>query len=90
MDDLKLYGTTYGQMIRLTQSFAVLSWRKDELREIEKTTRKIMMMHGALHPRSDDDRVYVSPRHNRGRVLASVEVCAMTDENNVKMCENVN
>ena len=63
-------------------SFGVLDWRKDELRALDRMTRKIMTMHGALHPKSDVDRVYVS-RHNGGRGLASVEMCARIEENNL-------
>ena len=66
----------------LRYSFGVLDWRKDELRAMDRMTRKIMMMHGALHPKSDVDRVYVS-RRNEGRGLASVEMCARTEENNL-------
>ena len=69
----------------LRYSFGVLDWRKDELREMDRMTRKIMTMHGALHPKSDVDRVYVS-RHNGGRGLASVEMCAKTEENNLAFC----
>ena len=66
----------------LSSSFRVLDWRKDELRAMDRTTRKLMTIHGALHPKSDVDRVFVS-RHNGGRGLASVEMCARTEENNL-------
>ena len=66
----------------LRYSFGVLDWRNDKLRAMDRMTRKIMTMHRALHPKSDVDGVYVSWR-NGGRGLASVEMCARTEENNL-------
>ena len=40
------------------------------------------MMHGALHPKSDVDRVYLS-REMGGRVLISCERCIRMEENNL-------
>ena len=39
---------------------------------MDQRTRKLMTMQKALHPRDDDDRLYVS-RKERGRGLASIE-----------------
>ena len=39
---------------------------------MDQTTRKLMTMHKALHPRDDVDRLYV-PRNEGGRGLASIE-----------------
>ena len=66
----------------LRYSFGMLHWKKEELTVMDRMTRKGMTMHQALHPKSDVDRVYVS-RHNGGRGLISVEMCAMTEENNL-------
>ena len=49
-----------------------LKWTRDELRQMDPRTRKLMTMHKALHPRDDDDRLYV-PRKEGGRGLASIE-----------------
>ena len=38
----------------------ILKWNTDELKNLEKRTRKFVTMHGALHPKSDVDRVYFS------------------------------
>ena len=38
----------------------ILKWNTDELKSLDRRTRKFMKMHGALHPKSDVDRVYVS------------------------------
>ena len=44
-----------------------LKWTRDELRQMDQRTRKLMTMHKALHPRDD------VPRKEGGRGLASVE-----------------
>ena len=49
-----------------------LKWIRDELKQMDQRTRKLMTMHKALHPRDDVDRLYVS-RKERGRGLASIE-----------------
>ena len=49
-----------------------LQWTRDELKQMDQRTRKLMTMHNALHPRDDVDRLYVS-RKKEGRGLASIE-----------------
>ena len=54
-----------------------LKWTRDELRQIDQRTRKLMTMHKALHSRDDVDRLYV-PRKEGERGLASIEDCVDT------------
>ena len=49
-----------------------LKWTRDELRQMDQKTRKLITLHKALHPRDDADRLYV-PRKEGGRGLASIE-----------------
>ena len=49
-----------------------LKWTRDELKQIDQRTGKLMTVHKALHPRDDVDRLYVS-RKEGGRGLASIE-----------------
>ena len=49
-----------------------LKWTRDELKQMDQRTRKLMTMHKALHPRDDVDRLYAS-RKEGGRGLASIE-----------------
>ena len=49
-----------------------LKWTRDELKQMDQRTRKLMTMLKALHPRDDVDRLYVS-RKEGGRGLASIE-----------------
>ena len=57
-------------LIRYSGPF--LKWTRDELKQMDQRTRKLMTMHKALHPRDDVDRLYVS-RKEEGRRLASIE-----------------
>ena len=49
-----------------------LKMTRDELRQTDQRTRKLMTMHKALHPRNDVDRLYV-PKKEGGRRLASIK-----------------
>ena len=49
-----------------------LKWTRDELKQMDQRTRKLMTMHQALHPRDDADRLYVSRKEGR-RGLPSIE-----------------
>ena len=44
---------------------------REELKQIDQRTTKLMTMHKALHPRDDVNRIYVSRK--RGSGLASIE-----------------
>ena len=49
----------------------IVKWTKEELEKLDRQTRKIMTMNGALHPQSYVDRLYVA-RQRGGRGLQSV------------------
>ena len=49
-----------------------LKWTRDELKQMDQRTRKLMTMHKALHPRDDINRLYVFRKEGR-RGLASIE-----------------
>ena len=55
-------------------SAAFVSCRKNELQAINRKTRKLFTIYGALHPKSDVDRLY-KPRNDRGRGLISIQDC---------------
>ena len=57
-------------LVRYSRPF--LKWTRDELKQMDQRTRKLMTMHKALLPRDDVDRLYVS-RNEGGRGLASTE-----------------
>ena len=58
----------------LRYSAAFVSWRKRELLTIDRKTRRLFTIYGALHPKSDVDRLYVL-RKEGGRGLISIEDC---------------
>ena len=43
----------------LRYSAAFVSWRKSELQAIDRKTWKFFTIYGALHPKSDVDRLYI-------------------------------
>ena len=57
-------------LVRYSGTF--LKWTRDELKQMDQRTRKLMTMHKELHPRDDVDRQYVSRKEGR-RGLASIE-----------------
>ena len=57
-------------LVRYSGPFLKLT--RDELKQMDQRTRKLMTMHKALHPRDDVDRLYVS-RKEGGRGLARIE-----------------
>ena len=54
-------------------SAAFVSWRKSELKAIDRKTRKLFTIYGALHPKFDVDRLYI-PRQEGGGLIA-IEDC---------------
>ena len=56
----------------LRYSGAFVSWRKTELQAIDRKTRKLFTIYGALHPKSDVDRLYI-PTKEGGSGLISIE-----------------
>ena len=57
-------------LVRYSRPF--LKWTRNKLRQMDQRTRKLMIMHKALHLRDDVDRLYVSRKEGR-RGLACIE-----------------
>ena len=49
-----------------------MKWARDELKQLDQRTRKLIAMNKALHSRDDVDRLYLSREECR-RGLASIE-----------------
>ena len=58
--------------VPLIYSGPFLKLTRDELKQMDQITRKLMTMHKALHPRDDVDRLYISRKEGE-RGLASIE-----------------
>ena len=59
----------------------ILHWSKSELDALDRKSRKTMTMYGALHPKSDVDRLHMKRKGGRG--LIGVERCAREEENSL-------
>ncbi len=70
MTKLKGINTLAGP--RIIYSGPFFKWTRDELKQMDQRTRKLMTICKALHPRDDVDRLYVS-RKEGGRGLTSIE-----------------
>ena len=57
----------------------IINYKLDQLKKIDTTTRKTLAMYGALHPKSDIDRLYLKRKHGR-RGLISIEMCKVGGE----------
>ena len=56
----------------------IINWKLDELKKMDRTMRKTLTMYGALHPKSDIDRLYLKRKHV-GRGLISIEMCVSSE-----------
>ena len=66
----------------LRYSAGVVEWNTDELKVLDRKTRKMTTLYGALHPKSGVGRVCVA-RQKGGRGLISCEMCVKAEENNL-------
>ena len=62
----------------------IINWKVDELKKMDRTKKKILTMYGALHPKSDIDRLYLK-RKRGGRGLISIKMCGRLEENNLSL-----
>ena len=60
----------------------ILQWKESEMKDVDSKSRKTMTKYGALHPKSDVDRLYIK-RKEGGRGLMSVELCVKEEENSL-------
>ena len=69
----------------LRYSAAFVRWGKSELQAVDRKTRKLFTIYGALHPKSDVDRLYI-PRKEGGAGLISIEDCVELSIRGFKVC----
>ena len=62
---------------------AVVSWRREDLKETDKGTRKLMTIHGVFHPKSSTARLYTS-RKEGGKSLHSIENVVRQESQSLK------
>ena len=52
----------------------IVDWAKEELKVIDRKTRKLMTIYRALHLQADVERLYFK-KSERGRGMISIEEC---------------
>ena len=67
------------ECILVRYNAGILKWTRDELKLMDRKTRKKMTMNRRYHPQSDTDRLYI-PIMEGGRGLPSIAVCVETEE----------
>ena len=60
----------------------IIFWKKSELNSIDRKTRKTLTIYGAMHPKSDVDRLYITIKEG-GRRLCSIEYAVRGEENSL-------
>ena len=69
---IKAINTWAVSLLRYSAPF--VNWTKEEVREMDRMTRKTMTMNAALHPRDSVCRLHI-PRKQGGRGLIGIEDC---------------
>lgn len=63
----------------LRYSAGAINWTQEELKIMDRKTRKLMTVYKALHPKSNTARLYL-PRKIGGRGLVSIEECIESEK----------
>ena len=61
-------------------SAGIVTWRVNELQDLDRKTRKLLTMYSMFHKKGDVDRLYIK-RAEGGRGLISVEDCVLIEKN---------
>ena len=56
----------------VTYSFNIINWTVEDLKKLDRKTRKLLTMGKMDHPKADKDRLYL-PRKSGGRGLIQIE-----------------
>ena len=68
---------TYAMPV-VSYTAGIIEWTQTEMKDLDRKTRKLLNMHGGLHPRADVHRLYL-PRSQGGRGLKEVEATVTGD-----------
>ena len=74
----EIHGINTWAVALLRYGAGIINWKLDELKKMDRTMRKTLTMYGALHPKSDIDRLYLKRKHV-GRGLISIEMCVSSE-----------
>jgi hypothetical protein len=70
----------------LRYSFGIVNWNQEELRKLDRKTRKLLTIPGQHHQKADVDRLYV-PSNQGGRGLTQLEAAHAVEITN--LAENI-
>ena len=73
----------------LRNSFGIINWRTEEIKNIDRKTRKMLIMYKMYHPKADIDRLYVK-RTEGGRGLVQTEAAYKAEIINIAEYLNTN
>jgi len=73
----------------LSYSFGIINWRTEEIKKIDRKTRKMLTMYKMHHPKADIDRLYVK-RKEGGRGLVQIEAAYKAEIINIAEYLNTN
>ena len=73
----------------LRYSFGIINWRTEEIKKIDRKTRKILTMYKMHHPKADIDRLYIK-RKEGGRGLVQMEAAYKAEIINIAEYLNTN
>ena len=60
----------------LRYSFGIINWRTEEIKKIDRKTRKMLKIYKMHHPKADIDRLYVK-RKEGGRGMVQTQSIAL-------------
>jgi DNA-directed RNA polymerase subunit L len=72
----------------LRYSFSIINWRTEDIKKIDRKTRKILTMYKVHHPKADIDRLYIKRKGGRG--LVQVEAAYKAEITNIAEYLNTN
>ena len=73
----------------LRYSFGIINWRTEEIRKIDRKTRKMLTMYKIHHPKTNIDRLYVKKKEG-GRTLVQIEAAYKAEIINIAEYLNTN
>ena len=74
----------YQPVFLVRYSAGILKWTKDELKVMDKKTRKIITMNRMYHPQSNTGRLYIL-RMEGGQGLLSIADCVEAEKENLSL-----
>lgn len=79
IDKNKISGINSWAVAVIRYGVGIIGWSMEELRSLDRATRKIMTTNDVIHPEGDDDSLHV-PRAKGVRGLISCESCVRIEE----------